>query len=46
MKVVSYYLNLIRSDKGQETPIIVNTYYFFYYITYFNDPIIPNNIFN
>jgi hypothetical protein len=46
MKVVSYYFNLIRSDKGRETPIITNIYYFFYYITYFNDLTIPDDIFN
>jgi hypothetical protein len=46
MKVIGYYPNFIRSNKGRETPIIADAYYFFYYTACLNDPTISNNVFN
>ena len=46
IKTIGYCLNFLRSDRGRETLIIVNIYYFLYYIAYFNNLLIFNDIFN
>ena len=46
VKAVGYCPNLIRSDKGRETPMMADAYYFFYYTVYFKDLIIFDDIFN
>jgi hypothetical protein len=46
MKTIGYCPNLIRSNKGRETPIMADAYYFFYYTACFNDLTIPDDIFN
>jgi hypothetical protein len=46
MKAVDYCPNLIRSDKGKETPMMADAHYFFYHIARFNDLIIPDDIFD
>jgi hypothetical protein len=46
IKAIGYCPNFLRSDRGRETPIIVDTYYFFYYTACFNNLLIPNDVFN
>jgi hypothetical protein len=46
IKAIGYYLNFLRSDKGRETPIMANAYYFLYYTACFNDILIPDDVFN
>jgi hypothetical protein len=46
MKAVGYYLNFIRSNKGRETLIMADVYYYFYYTACFNDLIILDEVFN
>jgi hypothetical protein len=46
VKTVGYCPNLIRSDKGRETPMMADAHYFFYHTACFDDPTIPDDIFN
>jgi hypothetical protein len=46
VKTVGYCPNLIRSDKGRETPMMADAHYFFYHTACFNDPTIPDEVFN
>jgi hypothetical protein len=44
VKTVGYCPNLIRSDKGRETPMMADAHYFFYHTACFKDPTIPDDI--
>ena len=46
IKAISYYPNFLRSNRGRETPIIADAHYFLYYTAYFNNLLIPNDVFN
>ena len=46
IKAIGYCPNFLRSDRGRETPIMADAYYFLYYTTYFNNLLILNDIFN
>jgi len=46
VKTVGYCPNFIRSDKGTETPMMADAHYFFYHTACFNDPTIPDDVFN
>jgi len=46
VKAIGYCPNFLRTDKGRETPMMADAHYFLYYTACFNDPSIPDDVFD